>query len=159
MTRFLLNVNGIKKEVEVTHAEGDMLKVKVNGTEYIVTVEILEQALQSPRPAPGGIAQPQVSAPAPASPEADVSVVHGSLAAQEKKVFVVKSPLPGVVSSVEAPPGKVVDQGEILLYIESMKMLNDIVSPARGRVVEIKKGAGETVNIGDPLVVIEVEGE
>ncbi|MBC7112845.1 MAG: biotin/lipoyl-binding protein [Candidatus Methanomethyliales bacterium] len=76
-----------------------------------------------------------------------------------KEALLVKSPLPGVISLVEVKEGGAVKRGDVLLYIESMKMLNEIVAPRDGVVKRIMKSAGEQINVGDPLVEIMPAGE
>jgi biotin carboxyl carrier protein len=76
-----------------------------------------------------------------------------------KEALLVKSPLPGVISMIEVKEGGTVKRGDVLLYIESMKMLNEIVAPRDGAVKRVIKSAGEQVNVGDPLVEIIPAGE
>lgn len=78
---------------------------------------------------------------------------------ERAEILEVKSPLPGVISLVEAKEGGKVKRGDVLLYIESMKMLNEIVSPRDGVVRRVMKTAGEQVNVGDPLVELLPAGE
>ncbi|MEM3434415.1 MAG: biotin/lipoyl-containing protein [Candidatus Methanomethylicaceae archaeon] len=78
---------------------------------------------------------------------------------ERAEILEVKSPLPGVISLVEAKEGGKVKRGDVLLYIESMKMLNEIVSPRDGVVRRVMKTAGEQVNVGDPLVELVPAGE
>ncbi|MEM3674767.1 MAG: biotin/lipoyl-containing protein, partial [Candidatus Methanomethyliaceae archaeon] len=66
---------------------------------------------------------------------------------ERAEILEVKSPLPGVISLVEAKEGGKVKRGDVLLYIESMKMLNEIVSPRDGVVRRVMKTAGEQVNV------------
>lgn len=78
---------------------------------------------------------------------------------ERAEILEVKSPLPGVISLIEAKEGGKVKRGDVLLYIESMKMLNEIVSPRDGVVRRVMKAAGEQVNVGDPLVELVPAGE
>lgn len=168
MMKFVITVNGARKEVEVSPEGGNLLSVKVNGKAYSVKVDSSTQG--------GARSEMTGSAPAAAFPigangAAGVDPLPPAASAQalvtlseeplvkQKSIRVVKSPLPGVVSSVEVRPGQRVEKGTLLMYIESMKMLNDIVSPSNGRVAEIMKSSGETVNIGDPLLKLEEDGE
>ncbi len=79
--------------------------------------------------------------------------------AKEEASLEVRSPLPGVVSLVEVKEGGRVRRGDVLLYIESMKMLNEIVTPKDGTVNKVMKAPGDTVNVGDILVELKLAGE
>jgi acetyl-CoA carboxylase biotin carboxyl carrier protein len=74
----------------------------------------------------------------------------------------VKSPMVGTVF-VAAEPGKPpfvkvgdkVREGQTLLIIEAMKVMNSLPSPRAGTVTEILVGDGQPVEYGEPLLVIE----
>ena len=59
----------------------------------------------------------------------------------------------------EAPPfvkvGGSVKEGDTILIIEAMKVMNPIVSPRAGKVTQILVGSGQPVEFDQPLVVIE----
>jgi acetyl/propionyl-CoA carboxylase alpha subunit len=65
------------------------------------------------------------------------------------------APLPGAVNHVKVQAGDVVSAGDVLLVIDSMKMLHEISAPAGGTVTEIRVEAGSQVDAGAVLVVIE----
>jgi acetyl-CoA carboxylase biotin carboxyl carrier protein len=75
---------------------------------------------------------------------------------------VVPSPMVGTVylsPEPDAPPfvkpGDTVRQGQALLIIEAMKVMNQIASPRDGRVKRILVADGAPVEYGQPLLVIE----
>ena len=51
-------------------------------------------------------------------------------------------------------PGDAVTAGDRLLAVEAMKMENEVRAPRDGTVERVAVGAGETVELGDVLVVI-----
>ncbi len=65
------------------------------------------------------------------------------------------APLPGVVSEVKIAVGDTVATGDVLMTIESMKMLHDVNAPLDGRVTEIRVSAASHVTAGAVLVVID----
>ena len=65
------------------------------------------------------------------------------------------APLPGVISEVKVKPGDTVEAGDVLLVIDSMKVLHWIPAPLAGRVAEIRVEAGSHVEGGAVLAVIE----
>jgi len=71
--------------------------------------------------------------------------------AQEKVEF----PITGKITSVNVKQGDVVNEGDVLCLLESMKMENPILAPVGGTVAEINISEGQVVEVGDLLTVIE----
>ena len=71
--------------------------------------------------------------------------------AQEK----VEAPIPGKVITIECKVGDAVEEGDIICYIESMKMENPIVAPVAGTITELKAAEGDVVETGGLLAIIE----
>ncbi|MFX1521481.1 MAG: biotin/lipoyl-containing protein [Promethearchaeota archaeon] len=71
------------------------------------------------------------------------------------KEGIVKAPLVGTVVSLKINPGDSINQGDVLLIIEAMKMENEIRAPKSGTIKELKVAKGEKVSSGDVLVIIE----
>lgn len=94
----------------------------------------LKRPAQAPRTASG---DPVVSRPATPS-------VAGA----------VKSPLPGVILSIDCKVGDVVKRGQKLLVLEAMKMENVINADRDGKIVDIKVNKGDSILEGTDLVVI-----
>jgi biotin carboxyl carrier protein len=70
----------------------------------------------------------------------------------------VHPPMPGRVVEVLVEPGRDVDHGTPLLLLEAMKMQNEVPSPTRGVVREVRVAKGTMVGADDVLVVIEGDG-
>jgi len=68
---------------------------------------------------------------------------------------IVEAPITGTIISIEVKVGDKVEEGDVLLYIESMKMENPIMAPVNGKVVEIMAQVKQVTETGKPLVVIE----
>ncbi len=108
-------------------------------------------------PGPG---MPPVMPPVPPmeAPEAQPEV-------KEEKVYdgcVVKSPIVGTFyasPSPDRPPfvkvGQSVQKGDVLMIIESMKLMNEIQSEYSGVVREILVKSGDPVEFDQPVMVIE----
>jgi len=67
----------------------------------------------------------------------------------------VEAEMPGKVVLVKVKVGEGVADGQGVMVIEAMKMENEIASPIEGVVTEIAVEAGETVDNGDVLFVVE----
>jgi propionyl-CoA carboxylase alpha chain len=65
------------------------------------------------------------------------------------------SPLPGTVISVHVEAGQAVADGTLLMVVEAMKMEHKITAHADAVVVEVRFAAGDRVDTGDLLVVLE----
>ena len=61
--------------------------------------------------------------------------------------------------SPDAPPfvdvGQVIEVGQVVCILEAMKLMNEIKSDVRGKIVDIKVGNAEPVEFGTVLFVIE----
>ena len=130
-------------------------KVTLNNRVYEVDVEQGEAMLidEYELKAPAAAAPAPVAAPvaaAPAAPAAPAPAPAAGLAAGE----VVKSPMPGNVLKINVQQGQKVNEGDVLIVLEAMKMENDIVAPKTGTVAQLVVSKGTVVETGAPLVVI-----
>ncbi|MGH7899170.1 MAG: biotin/lipoyl-containing protein [Candidatus Binatia bacterium] len=66
-----------------------------------------------------------------------------------------RSPMPGKVLDISVVPGKEVKPGDPLLILEAMKMENVLSAEVAGTVKEVHVRAGDMVEPGKLLVVIE----
>ncbi len=68
----------------------------------------------------------------------------------------ITAPMTGSIVEVRCTAGERVAQGDVLLVIESMKMNNELRSPADGVVEQVPVRPGQRVNAGDLLVALQV---
>jgi biotin carboxyl carrier protein len=68
---------------------------------------------------------------------------------------IVRAQIPGRIAAVAVAVGEAVAAGQLLLVVEAMKMENAVVAPWAGTIARIGLEAGQTVELGDELVVIE----
>ena len=115
-------------------------RVNVNGTQYDITLEVLEgeAAAAAPKAAP---------AAAPAAPAAAPAAVAAGETA-------VNSPMPGNVFKVECKPGQAVKAGDVLVVLEAMKMENEIMAPNDGTVGTVNVAKGQSVQSGATLLTL-----
>lgn len=71
----------------------------------------------------------------------------------------IEAEMPGKVATVKCKPGETVAEGQGVVVVEAMKMENEIPSPIDGVVKEIAVEAGQTVETGDLLFVVEPPAE
>ncbi len=98
-------------------------------------------------------------AAAPAAPAAPAATAAPALA---EPPGTIKAPMVGTAylsPQPEAPPfvkiGDTVREGQVLLIIEAMKVMNQIPSPRTGRVTQILIADGAPIEFGQPLLVLE----
>ncbi|KLO22710.1 propionyl-CoA carboxylase [Marinitoga sp. 1197] len=130
--------------------------VKVNGKNYAVEVEELENNSTASQPAPQPVAQPPVqsapiSRPAPEPTPVMQKQKHTSVSDGKN---VVKAPLPGVVVDINIAEGNRVSKGQKLLVIEAMKMENEILSDYDGVVEKILVKKGDSIEGDQDLIII-----
>jgi len=66
----------------------------------------------------------------------------------------VTSPLPGSIFSLKVTVGDQVNEGDVVIIMESMKMETEIHATASGTINSIQVQEGQKVNTGDNLLVI-----
>lgn len=78
------------------------------------------------------------------------------------KTLEIKAPMVGTFyrsSSPETPPyvevGQNIEAGQVVCIIEAMKLMNEIKSEIKGRLLEILVENAEPVEFGQPLFIIE----
>ena len=67
----------------------------------------------------------------------------------------IKASMPGRVVRVLAEKGEAVDEHQGVVVIEAMKMQNELKTPKKGRVAELRVVPGDTVVAGDVLAIID----
>jgi acetyl-CoA carboxylase biotin carboxyl carrier protein len=67
----------------------------------------------------------------------------------------VEAPVTGSVWKVECAVGDVVEDGDVLVILESMKMEIPVEAESDGRVSELLCAEGDAVADGQPLLVLE----
>ncbi|PLW92202.1 MAG: hypothetical protein C0592_11980 [Marinilabiliales bacterium] len=68
----------------------------------------------------------------------------------------IKAPMPGKITAVYVDPGDEVNAGDPLFALEAMKMQNEILSPIKGKILELNIKEEDVVVKNDELVKIGV---
>ena len=89
----------------------------------------------------------------------DVSIAEGmkevaSASSSNGAGTEVKSPLPGAILKVIAREGDMVEEGDVLILMEAMKMETEIKAPCAGKVGSVRVDVGATVTPGQLLVTL-----
>ncbi len=131
----LLEETGLS-EIEY-EAEGHRIRVARNS-----------QAPAAFAPVPAAVCRPE---PAEASKDSEAAPANAVAAPMVGTVYVSAEPGSAPFVSV----GERVEQGQTLVIIEAMKVMNPIPSPRAGTVKKILIQDGQPVEFGEPLMVIE----
>lgn len=138
----LMNENGL---MELEIEKDDMrirLKKTASGQEALSGPIIVERERLSPG-AGGATQETAAEKPSP-------------------KAVEIKAPMVGTfyrAPSPEAPPyaeaGQVIESGQVICIIEAMKLMNEIKSEIKGKILEILVDNAEPVEFGQPMFLIE----
>lgn len=136
----LMNENSLT-ELEI-EKEGVRIRLKKGAGGYERAVEFVQQQAQ---------AAPQAEKPA-----------AGAERGEKRNVVEIKAPMVGTfyrAPSPEAPAyvniGDVIDVGQVVCIIEAMKLMNEIKSEVKGKVVDIQVDNSDPVEFGQALYVVE----
>lgn len=66
----------------------------------------------------------------------------------DENAISIKAPMPGTILSFNVSVGDTVSEGQVLVILEAMKMENELVSPASGKVksIHVEKGSSVVEN-------------
>ena len=137
-------------------SENELTEIEVEDGDRRIVVKrqvTAVQAMQHFAPAAPAPAVPAAPAPVPAAaPDVSPSNHPGA----------VKSPMVGTVYLSAEPgarpfamSGAAVSEGDTLVIIEAMKVMNPIVAPRSGTVRQVLVQDGQPVEYDQPLVIIE----
>ncbi len=109
-------------------------------------------------PAPAtSYAPPAAAAPPPAAAAPEATPAHA-----ETDADAVKSPMVGTAYLKPEPaaapfvrPGDTVSQGQTVLIVEAMKVMNPISAPRAGKLTKMLVDDGQPIEFDQPLFVIE----
>lgn len=125
---------------------GDTRKVIVNGEEF--EVELEQDGENWTATVAGETFEIKVPDAGPAPKQRRAS------GGKSKKSGKVSANIPGKVVTVEVSVGDVVEEGQVVMILEAMKMQNEIQAPVAGTITEIHCEEGQSIEANVPLLVI-----
>lgn len=66
----------------------------------------------------------------------------------------LRAPMPGLIVTVPVSEGQIIEKGEVLVILESMKMQNELKSPRPGKVSRVQVKPGDNVEQRDTLLSV-----
>lgn len=148
----VVDLETIEKLADIVTAK-DLGEITIADGEKVITVK--GKKCPPPMPPMGAPVMPAVSAAAPAAP-AETPAAPKAPAGKA-----IKAPLVGTfyaAPSPDQPPfvqvGDTVKKGDVVLIIESMKLMNEVTSDVDGVVQEILVKNGDAVEYDQPLMIL-----
>ncbi len=137
------------------------LRITVDGKTYDVLVETLDGSQPVPvlQPAVQTV-QPVQAAPAPVPAAVQPAVIPAAspapaaLPAPASAGEPVPSPLSGTIIDIHVKEGQAVQEGDLLITLEAMKMNTPVNAPKAGKVASILVQKGAAVDEGSTLITI-----
>ena len=148
---------GLVRELAELLSANDLSEIEVEDGDRKIRVR---RELTAPAPVQQLVAAslPQTVVPA----QAGTSGLDITTAAAEPAGDLVRSPMVGTCflsAEPGSPPfvgvGDTVAEGDTLLIVEAMKVMNPIVAPRAGKITQLLVANAQPVEVDQPLVVIE----
>lgn len=138
--------------------KNDLERIKIKNGDCEIVIEAKRKCPPPPpMPSMGAAMQPMVNVTAAAATE-----IAPAAKTEEVKGNVVKSPIVGTFYSSPSPDkapfvkvGDTVRKGDVIMIIESMKLMNEVQSDFDGTVKEILVENGQAVEFDQPIMIIE----
>ena len=147
-----MNIKEIKEMIDLMNKNNlNEIEVEKDGTKIRL------------KKTPGGISEHLISeekimTPQRLAPDQKPQAVEQ----KTKKTVEIKAPMVGTFyssPSPEAPPfvdiGNTIEKGQVVCIIEAMKLMNEIKSDVRGKIVDISVENGNPIEFGQVLFLIE----
>jgi len=135
------------------------LRIEIDGKAYDLDVEVLEEDRPQRRPGyipphapPMTVRSSAGPAAAAASGAAEAAGADDAPVDEEK---VCRSPLSGVVNRVAVEPGQALQQDDLIMVLEAMKMETNVVAAHAGTVKALRVAEGDGVKVGQILMDYE----
>ena len=149
-----MNVKEIKEMISLMN-ENNLLELEIEKEGMRIKLKKGMPQSQEPYPAPVYVQRQPIE-----GPQAMVSEPAGKETASNR--LEIKAPMVGTfyrASSPEAPPFVEIHQeiqpGQVICIIEAMKLMNEIKSEVKGKILEILVDNAEPVEFSQPLFLIE----
>lgn len=146
------DINKLAERVE----NGKLSKIKIKNGNCELVIEKESKIIPTPTMPPMGVSVNTAAAIQPAA------AAEASSEPAQTSGNVVKAPIVGTYYSAPGPDkapfvevGKKVKKGDVLMIIESMKLMNEVQSDFDGVVKEILIQNGTAVEFDQPVMIIE----
>ena len=142
-----VQVDKKKIEIEILKQDQDTMTVRVGG-------RVMRIAIESDQEGEGYLVELN-DRPIIARIEDEAAISGPGTIDTDAGPLLVTSPMAGKIASVKVEVGAEVEEGQALVFLEAMKMENEIAAPKKGTVKEIYVRQGSLAKPGDKLVLVE----
>jgi len=125
-------------DVKKSDGGKEVFTVEVSGQSYVVEVE------------EGG----DITGMVPVNGAAPLAASSGAVAAPVGGGDPVPAPLAGNIFKIVVSPGQAVQEGDVLIILEAMKMETEVRAAKAGTVGSINVAVGDSVSVGDSLLTL-----
>ncbi len=160
----IMIVESMKMETEINApSSGTISELPIKESDQIVagdTLAVITADASSAKsaPTPAAAVQKPAAVQKKAAPVAkQVSVPKAApvkSAPSSGKQIIVEAPLPGIVLKHVKNTGDSIEEDEVIMIIESMKMETEIIATGTGTLTELSVKEGDQISAGDKLAVI-----
>lgn len=125
-------------------------RITVDGREYQVSVEELDDGVGQLYPKPDSMNIPSAAPTSAAKPVATTAPATHAAAGPGD----IPSSVGGVVQAILVSLGQQVDVGDKVAVVEAMKMKSPMIAHRAGRITAISVKVGDPVEAGQPLMTL-----
>jgi biotin carboxyl carrier protein len=143
---WVVEVDGTPRAVDARQVRPGTWSLMVDGQSYLVDLDPRKKGVA----ASVGLAEAMITVEDAQTRRLRQSLSHGAPARGEE----VRAPIAGKVVKMLVAVGDDVAAHQPVAVLEAMKMENEIVAERGGKVTEIKKEAGQSVETGELLMVL-----
>ena len=148
-----MNIKEIKEMIALMN-ENNLLELEIEREGMRIRLKKLAPGTESAYSGPI-IVEKQTVAGAQPSKEEKILEAH-------PKTIEIKAPMVGTLYRAPSPEasayvevGQIIEPGQVICIIEAMKLMNEIKSEIKGKILEILVENAEPVEFGQPMFLIE----
>ncbi len=143
---WLVEVDGVPRAVDARQVRPGTWSLLVDGQSYLVDLERRKQAVA----ASVGLVEALITVEDAQTRRLRQSLTHGAPSRGEE----VRAPIAGKVVKLLCAIGDEVAVGQPVAVLEAMKMENEIVAERGGKVAELRKETGQSVETGELMMIL-----
>lgn len=143
---WVVTVDGTPRAVDARQIRPGTWSLMVDGQSYLVDLDPRKKGVH----ASVGLAEATLTVEDAQTRRLRESLSHGAPVRGEE----VRAPIAGKVVKILCAVGDEIAASQPVAVLEAMKMENEIVAERGGKVTEIKKDAGQSVETGELLMVL-----
>lgn len=118
-------------------------RIKMNGKTYEMEIDLIEEG------------KPKKKQPAPMVPKPIAQEPVAVKKSIEVNPNAITAPMPGSIIQVMVNTGDEVEENDVILILEAMKMENEVYAPKAGKIKSIFVAEGQAVSADAPLFEME----